>query len=153
MSQCESIVSALCQCNERESDICHLQELPLAYTSHSFFGMSLLFYVADFLSFVENRVTGNGNSSAEYQRYDELSISNRLQLLQTLSWNDLKSRIGFSHRYTSVSLLPYRALQGVFMKNLFSNVIGTEKNTIIFVKTVNQHNVDWSLGAALATFQ
>ena len=29
------------------------------------------------------------------------------------------------------------------MKNLFSNVIGTEKNTIIFVKTVNQHNVDW----------
>ena len=86
LSQCESIVSALCQCNERESDICHLQELPLAYTSHSFFGMSLLFYVADFLSFVENRVTGNGNSSAEYQRYDELSISNRLQLLQTLSW-------------------------------------------------------------------
>ena len=57
-----------------------------------------------------------------------------------------------TERFKYVIVIPSE-LQGVFMKNLFSNVIGTEKNTIIFVKTVNQHNVDWSLGAALATFQ
>lgn len=33
---------------------------------------------------------------------------------------------------------------------MVSTLIGTEKNTIIFVKTVNHHNVDWSLGAALS---
>ncbi|KAK8798059.1 hypothetical protein WA171_005586, partial [Blastocystis sp. BT1] len=153
LNRCESVVSTLFRCGERESDICHLQQLSIAQSNQSFFGMSLLFYVADFLYFVENKVTGRGTGSAEYQYFDELSFRNRLQLLLFLSWNDLQSKIGSAHRYTSMSLLPYRALQGVFLKYLVSTMIGTEKNTIIFVKTVNHHNVDWSLGAALALLQ
>ena len=86
MRECESVVTTLFQCKKKESDICRLQQLSLGETNQSYFGMSLLFYVADFLSFVENKLTGRGAISAEYQNFDELSFRNRLKLLQSLSW-------------------------------------------------------------------
>ena len=67
--------------------------------------------------------------------------------------------IGSAHRFTSERLLPHRAIQvgeekefeakGILV-NLLMRPLVDRGNAVVFVKTVRQQNVDWSLGAALS---
>ena len=64
------------------SQYCSLQ-LP---TERRFYGMSLLFYVADYLAFVEKEVNGVGSGSAENVRFDITILNRQLQVVHALSW-------------------------------------------------------------------
>ena len=51
-----------------------------------FYGMSLLFYVADYLAFVEKEVKGSGSGSAENTRFDSAVFDRQLQMVSELTW-------------------------------------------------------------------
>lgn len=115
--------------------------------------------------------------SAEDEIYQESVFVRQMERIHQLEWrqekgngdeimnSELERQIGGKHKYTSNSLLPYRILQvcsrthfkcmmlqGIYIKHVFSKIRGesTIPNVITFVKTVNQKNVDWSLGAAVS---
>ena len=61
------------------------RSLPLPADSQ-FYGMSLLFYVADYLAFVENKVNGSGSGSAENTRFDSSVFARQLEIVNALTW-------------------------------------------------------------------
>lgn len=58
-----------------------------------FYGMSLLFYVADYLAFVEKEVNGAGSGSAENTRFDSSVFGRQLQVVNALSWKWGQKRV------------------------------------------------------------
>ena len=55
-------------------------------TDKQFYGMSLLFYVADYLAFVEHKVNESGSGSAENSRFDSSVFDRQLENVNALAW-------------------------------------------------------------------
>jgi len=55
-------------------------------TDKQFYGMSLLFYVADYLAFFEHKVNESGSGSAENSRFDSSVFDRQLEIVNAMTW-------------------------------------------------------------------
>lgn len=155
--KCESILAQLIRgdtpCKDTQEKKCSIWSMHIPSAKVNFIGMSLYFFVVDFVKTIYRLGEDAQPSIDELKSYGRAFCSMR--------WEDVLAQYAGVHQYTSNEVLKQRCFQIAYVVTLLEQGYRLEESTadtdpseqtavtVDFLRRINGESVDWTYGAAL----